>query len=95
MAVNYGIYTDMYNNTIQALESGKMIPNIKAIKSEIRGANKSVRIISGGSAFCADMEMLKKTDEALRNANDRLNALNAILSYVNKKIDDNKKQNNF
>lgn len=90
MATNYGIYTDMYNNTINALESGKMFPNINAIKKEIREAKKSINVIIKGSAFCADMEMLSKTEIALQNAKDRLNAFKAILSYVNSKINANK-----
>lgn len=40
MTRNFGIYTDMYNSIISDLESGKFLPNMKAIRQQIREAKK-------------------------------------------------------
>lgn len=90
MVGNYGIYTAMVNETISKLESGKCVPNMMAIRRQIAEAKKSINVLVNGTIFCADMEMLEKTEKALQNANDRLEAFKAILRYVNKRINANK-----
>lgn len=35
---DFGIYTDMYNSIISDLESGNFLPNMKAIRQQIREA---------------------------------------------------------
>lgn len=90
MEEKYGIYTNMYNKTIAELESGRMLPNLRGIRKEIRYVNKSIRALVKGSAFCTDMVMLEKTEKALKRAEDKKNALEAILNWVNNKINANK-----
>lgn len=90
MEGKYGIYTEMYNKTIAGLESGKMLPNLRGIRKEIRCVNKSIRTLVKGSEFCTDMVMLEKTEKALKRAKDKKNALEAILNWVNNKINANK-----
>lgn len=90
MEEKYGIYTNMYNKTIAELESGRMLPNLRGIRKEIRYVNKSIRALVKGSAFCTDMVMLEKTEKKLKRLKDKKNALEAILDWVNNKINANK-----
>lgn len=90
MEEKYGIYTNMYNKTIAELESGRMLPNLRGIRKEIRYVNKSIRALVKGSAFCTDMVMLEKTEKTLKRLKDKKNALEAILDWVNNKINANK-----
>lgn len=83
---NFGIYTELYNSTIKELESGKFLPNIKAIRKQIADAKKSIRILEKGSAFCQDMEMLAKTEHRMQLAKDKRNAMVAVLEYITEKM---------
>lgn len=85
MNQNFGIYTDLYNSTINDLESGKFLPNLKAIRKQIADAKKSIRILVNGSAFYQDLEMLAKTEHQLKLRKDKLNAMVAIYEYIKKK----------
>lgn len=87
---NYGRYAAMVNDTIAKLECGKFLPNLRGIRKQISEAKKSINILEKGSAFCADMDMLDKTEKALQDAKDRLTAFTAILEYVNKRINTSK-----
>lgn len=82
MTRNFGIYTDMYNSIINDLESGKFLPNMKAIRQQIREAKKSIDILTKGSIFCQNLEMLEKTERKLQLAKDKLNAMNAVVVYI-------------
>lgn len=81
----FGIYTDLYNSAINDLESGKFLPNLKAIRKQIADIKKSIRILVNGSAFCQDLDMLAKTEHKLRLAKDKLNAMTAVYEYIKKK----------
>lgn len=85
MNQNFGIYTELYNSAIRDLDSGKFLPNLKAIRKQIADAKKSIRILTNGSAYCQDMDMLAKTEKKLQLAKDKLNAMNAVLAYIKKK----------
>lgn len=82
MTRNFGIYTDMYNSIISDLGSGKFLPNMKAIRQQIREAKKSIDILTKGSIFCQNLEMLEKTERKLQLAKDKLNAMNAVVVYI-------------
>lgn len=40
MKQNFGIYTDLYNSAINDLDSGRFLPNIKAVRKQIADAKK-------------------------------------------------------
>lgn len=90
MDADYGIYTAMVNDTIAKLERKEGLPNIPFIRQKIREAKKSIKTLENGSAFCADMEMLEKTEKALKANKDKLAAFKAILDYVNARVNANK-----
>lgn len=79
---DFGIYTDMYNSIISDLESGNFLPNMKAIRQQIREAKKSIDILTKGSIFCQNLKMLEKTERKLQLAKDKLNAMNAVVVYI-------------
>ena len=79
---DFGIHTDMYNSIISDLESGNFLPNMKAIRQQIREAKKSIDILTKGSIFCQNLEMLEKTERKLQLAKDKLNAMNAVVVYI-------------
>lgn len=79
---DFGIYTDMYNSIISDLESGNFLPNMKAIRQQIREAKKSIDILTKGSIFCQNLEMLEKTERKLQLAKYKLNAMNAVVVYI-------------
>lgn len=85
MNQNFGIYTDMYNTIISDLKSGKFFPNMKAIRKQIRDAKKSIKILEEGVIFCKDLDMLEKTERKLQIAKDKLNAINAVVVYIENK----------
>ena len=85
MNQNFGIYTDMYNTIISDLKSGKFFPNMKAIRKQIRDAKKSIKILEEGVIFCKDLDMLEKTERKLQMAKDKLNAINAVVVYIENK----------
>ena len=85
MKQNFGIYTDLYNSAINDLDSGRFLPNIKAVRKQIADAKKSIRILTNGVVFCQDLDMLAKTERNLQRAKDKLNALNAVYEYIRKK----------
>lgn len=82
---NFGIYTDMYNTIISDLKSGKFFPNMIAIRKQIRDAKKSIKILEEGVIFCKDLDMLEKTERKLQMAKDKLNAINAVVVYIENK----------
>lgn len=79
---DFGIYTDMYNSIISDLESGIFLPNMKAIRKQIREAKKSIDVLTKGSVFCQNLEILEKTERKLQLAKDKLNAMNAVVVYI-------------
>ena len=85
MNQDFGIYTGLYKSVISDLDSGKFLPNLKAIRKQIADAKKSIRILVNGAAFCHDLEMLAKTEHKLQLAKDKLNAMNAVYDYIKKK----------
>lgn len=85
MNQNFGIYTDMYNTIISDLKSGKFFPNMKAIRKQIKDAKKSIKILEEGVIFCKDLDMLEKTERKLQIAKDKLNAINAVVVYIENK----------
>lgn len=85
MKQNFRIYTDLYNSAINDLDSGRFLPNIKAIRKQIADAKKSIRILTNGVVFCQDLDMLAKTERNLQREKDKLNAMNAVYEYIRKK----------
>lgn len=79
---DFGIYTDLYNSIINDLESGKFLPNMKAIRNQIREEKKSIDVLRKGSVFCQNLEILEKTERKLQLAKDKLNAMNAVVVYI-------------
>lgn len=75
----------MYNTIISDLKSGKFFPNMKAIRKQIRDAKKSIKILEEGVIFCKDLDMLEKTERKLQIAKDKLNAINAVVVYIENK----------
>ena len=86
MNQNFGIYTDLYNSVINDLESGKFLPNLKAIRKQIADAKKTIRVLVKGAAFCQNMEMLAKTERRIQLAKQRRDAMVAIMEYINEKM---------
>lgn len=85
MEQNFGIYTDCYNSIIEDLESGKFLPNLKAIRKQISDAKKSIRVLVKGSVFCQDLKMLEKTEHQIQLQKDKLRAMNAVYEYIKRK----------
>lgn len=83
---DFGIYTRLYNSVIKDLESGKFLPNIKAVRKQIADAKKSVRILEKGAVFCQDMEMLAKTEHRMQLAKQKRDAMVAVMEYINEKM---------
>lgn len=79
---DFGIYTDLYNSIINDLESGKFLPNMKAIRNQIREVKKSIDVLRKGSVFCQNLEILEKTERKLQLTKDKLNAMNAVVVYI-------------
>ena len=75
----------MYNTIISDLKSGKFFPNMKAIRKQIKDAKKSIKILEEGVIFCKDLDMLEKTERKLQIAKDKLNAINAVVVYIENK----------
>lgn len=75
----------MYNTIISDLKSGKFFPNMIAIRKQIRDAKKSIKILEEGVIFCKDLDMLEKTERKLQMAKDKLNAINAVVVYIENK----------
>lgn len=86
MNQNFGIYTDLYNSVINDLESGKFLPNLKAIRKQIADAKKTIRVLVKGAAFCQNMEMLAKTERRIQLAKQKRDAMVAIMEYINEKM---------
>ena len=63
---DFGIYTDLYNSVINDLESGKFLPNMKAIRNHMRVVKKSIDVLKKGSVFFHSLEILKKTESKLQ-----------------------------
>lgn len=82
MNQNFGIYTDLYNSIINDLDSGRFFPNMNAIRKQISGAKKSIRVLVKGSAFCQGLKMLEKTERRIQLLKDKLRAMNAVLAYI-------------
>ena len=85
MNQNFGIYTDLYSSAISDMESGKFLPNLKAIRKQIADAKKSIRILVKGSAFCQDLKMLEKTERKIQLQKGKLRAMNAVYEYIKRK----------
>lgn len=84
---DFGIYTDCYNSIIADLESGKFLPNLKAIRKQISDVKKSIRVLVKGSVFCQDLKMLEKTERQIQLQKDKLEAMNAVYEYIKRKCD--------
>ena len=75
---DFGIYTDCYNSIIADLDSGKFLPNPKAIRKQISDAKQAIKALVEGSTFCKELQMLEKTERRIVQEKYKLLAMHAV-----------------
>lgn len=83
---NEEAYQSVYQPLIEKLNSGKFLPNIPAIKYNIRKLNQRIDILCSGANFAEDLEELKRIEDRLDALTGQMRALQDILKYVINRI---------
>lgn len=83
---NEEAYQSVYQPLIEKLNSGKFLPNIPAIKYNIRKLNHRIDILCSGANFTKDLEELKIIEDRLDALTGHMRALQDILKYVINRI---------
>lgn len=83
---NEEAYQAVYQPLFDKLNSGKFLPNIPAIKYNIRKLNHSIDILCSGANFAKDLEELKRIEDRLDTLTGQMRALQDILKYVTNRI---------
>nr|DAR63528.1 MAG TPA: hypothetical protein [Caudoviricetes sp.] len=83
---NEEAYKAVYQPLFDKLNSGKFLPNIPAIKYNIRKLNHSIDILCSGANFAKDLEELKRIEDRHDALTGQMRALQDILKYVINRI---------
>lgn len=83
---NEEAYQSVYQPLIEKLNSGKFLPNIPAIKYNIRKLNHRIDSLYSGANFAEDLEELKIIEDRLDALTGQMRALQDILKYVINRI---------
>lgn len=83
---NEEAYKAVYQPLFDKLNSGKFLPNIPAIKYNIRKLNHSIDILCSGANFAKDLEELKRIEDRLDALTGQMRALQDVLKYVKNRI---------
>lgn len=83
---NEEAYQAVYQPLFDKLNSGKFLPNIPAIKYNIRKLNHRIDILCSGANFAKDLEELKRIEDRLDALTGQMRALQDILKYVINRI---------
>lgn len=83
---NEEAYQAVYQPLFDKLNSGKFLPNIPAIKYNMRKLNHRIDILCSGANFAKDLEELKRIEDRLDALTGQMRALQDILKYVINRI---------
>ena len=85
---NEEAYQAIYQPLFEKLNSGKVLPNIPAIKYKIRELNNRIDSLCTGVSFAKDLEELKKVEDRFYVLTGQMRALQDILKYVKNRINE-------
>ena len=77
----------------EKLNSGRLFPNISAIRNKIKDLNRRMDVLSNGVFFASSLEEVEIVEDRLGVLRGQKRAYQDILDYVNWRINDTKLAN--
>ena len=90
-AVKQGAYNNTYNAIVQKMGVG-YLPNIKAIRKEIRSIKGRMELIEKHAEFAQGIEEAERANNRLAMLGGECEAYTDILKYINDRIREAEKQ---
>lgn len=90
---NEQAYQEVYQPLYEKLNSGRLFPNISAIRNKIKDLNRRMDVLSNGVFFASSLEEVEIVEDRLDVLRGQKRAYQDILDYVNWRINDTKLAN--